>query len=245
MIHPESMPRTVPEMLETLSRIRDNARLQGHLLSLDARKRWEAIEDSLRGVQVRLERSGGELSSATLDTFREATQAAKSLLEEVDGTTELTRSVRELMNSQPATCSPEDSLNRAVQLFWELDCGCVPVVDAERRVVGMITDRDVCMAAYTQGRPLADLTVESAMSKVVHCCSPEDTIGEAARVMAEKQVRRLPVVEDGKLAGMLSLADLTQHVQHHRGNRAPGWLALGHTIAAVSEPRNQRARAAE
>src|SRR5262245_6101900 len=62
--------------------------------------------------------------------------------------------VREIMSTDLETCRADDTLDRAARLMWEHDCGVVPVVDHEGTAVGMITDRDICMAAYTQGRPL-------------------------------------------------------------------------------------------
>ena len=75
--------------------------------------------------------------------------------------------VEQLMSRDVKTCQATEMLNRAAQLMWENDCGCVPVVDEDGRAVGMITDRDVCMAAYTQGRLLDALPVASAMDSIV------------------------------------------------------------------------------
>src|SRR5690606_28351921 len=68
--------------------------------------------------------------------------------------------VRELMTRDVQVCGPRDDLNRAAQIMWDHDCGVVPVVDSERRPIGMVTDRDVCMAAYTQGKPLSAIRAE-------------------------------------------------------------------------------------
>ena len=75
--------------------------------------------------------------------------------------------VGELMSRDVRTCATSDSLNDAARIMWEADCGCAPVVEADGTVVGMITDRDICMAAYTQGRRLMQMTVESTASKNV------------------------------------------------------------------------------
>ena len=75
--------------------------------------------------------------------------------------------IQNLMTRDVRTCRREDVLVEAARIMWENDCGSVPVVDAQRHVVGMITDRDICMAAYTRGQRLADMTVESAMSKTI------------------------------------------------------------------------------
>lgn len=117
--------------------------------------------------------------------------------------------VEQMMNRAVKTCSPQDSLNKAAQVMWENVCGAVPVVDSEAKPVGFLTDRDICMAAYTQGKPIQEMTVEGAMAHKVVCCQVSDELGHAMRLMGENHVRRLPVVgPDGKLAGVLSLDDL-------------------------------------
>lgn len=117
--------------------------------------------------------------------------------------------VRELMTSPAYTCQPQDSLARAAQLMWDHDFGILPVVDREGRVGGTITDRDICMAAFTGGRRLDELRVADSMSKGLFVCSPDDDITVAASRMVEHQVHRLPIVDaKGKLVGLLSLNDL-------------------------------------
>ena len=150
--------------------------------------------------------------------------------------------VQELMSTDIATCSPNDMLNHAAQIMWEHDCGAVPVVDAESHVVGMLTDRDICMAAYTTGKPLWEISVSSACAHAVLSCKLNDSIKTAENVMRNAQVRRLPVVdEEGKLYGMLSLGDLAIHV-HKPRLRANGlsYESIAMTLAAISEPAAER-----
>lgn len=117
--------------------------------------------------------------------------------------------VRDLMTPDPWTCGPRDSLEAAARLLWDHDVGALPVVD-EGRLVGVLTDRDICMAACTQGRALAELPVGPAMSRELHTARPEDGLGSAMATLRDAQVRRLPVVDEGgALVGMLSLSDLT------------------------------------
>jgi CBS domain-containing protein len=117
--------------------------------------------------------------------------------------------VQDVMTRVVHTCRPEDSLEMAAGLLWERDCGCLPVVDGEGHVQAIITDRDICMAAYTQGRRLGDLRVADSMSQKAVTCRPEDDVAEAARKMCEHEIRRLPVVDrDRKVRGVLSLNDL-------------------------------------
>jgi len=117
--------------------------------------------------------------------------------------------VEQIMNREVKTCGPKDSLNKAAQIMWDQPCGAVPVVDDQDRLVGFLTDRDICMAAYTQGKALEELRVETAMARKVAFCSADDDLGSAAQLMRQNRTRRLPVVNrDGTLVGLLSLDDL-------------------------------------
>jgi CBS domain-containing protein len=234
-------PQTAKEMIDALAVARDRIRVQAHLFSLDAVKRWQPIEKTLLDLQSTLEASGERVAATATSTFREVTQAAKALLKDLDGSLELAGPVREIMGRDPVACAPTDPLNRAAQIMWEQDCGAVPVVYPDGSVAGVITDRDLCMAAYTRGQPLSAMSIESAMSRTVHTCSPDDSIGHAARTMAREQVRRLPVVEHSKLVGVLTLADIAREVRDSGGNRAAACVALAHVLAAISGSRPEKA----
>jgi len=123
--------------------------------------------------------------------------------------------------------------------MWETDCGCVPIVEKEEggpRVIGMITDRDICMAGYTQGRPLSAIRVDSAMAKQLHTCRPTDSIEEALNILRTHQVRRLPVVDNGgRLVGMLSLADAAREAvrEHGRKGREVTEAGIGEVLEAI------------
>lgn len=128
--------------------------------------------------------------------------------------------IEQLMTRPVHSCQAQDALNRAAQIMWDADVGCVPVVDAEDRVVGMITDRDIAMASYTRGCTLDTIPVESAMAKQVHTCSPGDDIATAEKRMREFQVRRLPVIDAaGKLAGIVSMNDIAIEAAQEKGTR--------------------------
>lgn len=143
--------------------------------------------------------------------------------------------VERIMKRGVRTCRPDDRLSTAAQIMWECDCGCVPVVEAGD-VVGMLTDRDVCMAAYTQGRALADIPVESAMAREVSTCRAGDAISTALETLERKQLHRLPVLDEhGRLAGMLSLADVAAEAE--QPGRTPIEQRLGEVVEAISRPR--------
>jgi len=134
------------------------------------------------------------------------------------------------------TCAPEDPLYRPAQIMWEHDCGCVPVVDDSGRLSGIITDRDICMAAYTKGLPLNSIRAAEVMSRHVHMCASDDTLERAIGRMAEAEVRRLLVVsEDGKLRGIVSLADVARGAAllgHHEAE-----AIVFRLLGALSKPR--------
>ena len=149
--------------------------------------------------------------------------------------------VQELMRSDVKTCRREDTLERAAQIMWENDCGCIPVVDQELRAVGIITDRDACMGAYTQGRPLWDVPVSTAMSRQVWFCRPEDTISAAEKILQEKRIRRLPVVDaGGRLVGVLSLNDIACEAARERTQKRKDVSdsEIGEVLSSICEPRS-------
>ncbi len=149
--------------------------------------------------------------------------------------------VKKLMITEVGSCPSRDNLETAAQVMWELDCGCVPIVDPDSKVVGMLTDRDICMAAYTQGRALGKISVSNVMSKEVYSCSPEDDLTVAENIMESKQVRRLPVIDDeGRLVGLLSLNDIARRSAQDEGKkRAVKGLRpteVAHTLAGICQP---------
>lgn len=117
----------------------------------------------------------------------------------------------QLMSRNVTTCLPQDSLQTAAGRMWDQDVGCLPVLDDEGHVIGIVTDRDACMAAYTQGRALGSVSVESAMAHRVFSCLPTDRIEDVEAVMKEHQVRRVPVIdEQGHLVGLISMNDIAR-----------------------------------
>lgn len=146
--------------------------------------------------------------------------------------------VHELMSHPVLTCLPEDSLEKAARLLWERDCGVLPVVDRDGRVRATITDRDICMGAYTRGRALGDMKVADSMSPALVSCRTDDEIGAAAQKMSEHAVRRLPVLDsEGRIRGILSLNDLARAAERDEGAAGQALRVL----KAVSRPRQSKA----
>jgi CBS domain-containing protein len=148
-----------------------------------------------------------------------------------------------LMSRTVYTCSPQDSLEQATRIMWESDVGCLVVTNAENEPIGMITDRDVAIAAYTQGVPLRDSRVDSAMAHHVMTCAPNTALGELEILMRSAQIRRLPVVDTrGKLMGIVTLSDIARNAQSGplRMTEIPG---LARTFAAITERRSSASAA--
>ncbi len=128
--------------------------------------------------------------------------------------------VEKLMMTAVRTCHADDQASVAAQLMWEGDCGAVPVVDDASHVIGMVTDRDLCMASYLEGKPLHSIAVERAMSQDVWACQPQDDLSTAEKIMREHRVRRLPVTDgEGQLRGILSLSDLSREAMKEARNK--------------------------
>lgn len=148
--------------------------------------------------------------------------------------------VKDIMIHPVRSCGPETNLAAAAMMMWDSDCGVLPVVNFEGKVIGMITDRDVCMAAATRSRPAAEITVFETITGEVYACAPGDDVHAAMETMAKHQVRRLPVVDrDGRLAGLLSLNDIALHAGEAKGWRAPAitYEDLARTLKAIDAHR--------
>lgn len=148
--------------------------------------------------------------------------------------------VSKLMCSAVITCRPEDSLESAAQKLWNHDIGCLPVVDGENHPVGMLTDRDICMAGYTQGRLLKDIRVDSVMSRTVFSAPGTDRIEDVEVVMRKHKVHRVPIVdEQNRLVGILSTNDLAREAATEVRRKYPDVAEdeFVSTLACICEPR--------
>jgi len=144
------------------------------------------------------------------------------------------------MTREVHTCRPETSMNEAAHLMWAGDCGVLPVVDADERLVGVITDRDLCMGAFFQGRSLKELTVGESMTRTVFSCLISDSVEQVIRRMGDERVRRLPVLDaSGALVGILSLNDLARRLVGLPDERTRARLVarLAEALASISETR--------
>jgi CBS domain-containing protein len=145
--------------------------------------------------------------------------------------------VSELMTRRVRSCNPHHSLDVVMRILWEEDLGALPVVNDEGQPLAMITDRDVSIAAYTQGKPLWQIPIHSAMSRQLYTAHVSDDLGSAERTMRRHQLRRLPVVDEStRLVGILSLADIARaRAEARPSNSAEEPLAeLALTLSSIT-----------
>jgi len=144
--------------------------------------------------------------------------------------------VKEIMTVNPKACTTTTNLAEAASFMWNYDCGILPVVADGGTVVGLITDRDICIGGATGNRKLSEIAVEETMSRTVYSCAPEDDVRKALKTMQERKVRRLPVVApDGTLEGILSINDVTLNAKESRGKKVPqvSFRAVVQTYKAI------------
>lgn len=128
--------------------------------------------------------------------------------------------VRDVMAKMPKSCASGMNLAQAADLMWTGRCGALPVVDDEGDVIGILTDRDICLRVATRDCRPSEMTAGEAMTRRVAVCHPDDDIHSALKTMRSRKVRRLPVVSsEGRLVGMLSVSELLPHARHIDGSR--------------------------
>jgi CBS domain-containing protein len=144
--------------------------------------------------------------------------------------------VREIMTRDVIACQKETDLGAAARLMLGGGCGMLPVTDARGRLIGIITDRDIAVAAATRQRNAAHIAVHEAMSSRVRSCYADDGVTDALKQMAEAGVRRLPVVTgDGRLAGIVSMDDIVLRALDRPGGIASSAF-VNAFIAICSRP---------
>jgi len=130
--------------------------------------------------------------------------------------------VQDIMTSDVQCCSPDTNLAAAAKMMWDSDCGALPVLNVEGQVMGMITDRDICMATATKNKPASDITVWETVSGKARTCHISDDVHTALDIMKREKVRRLPVVdEDGVLQGIVAMNDFVLLAGEAKGGKVP------------------------
>lgn len=117
--------------------------------------------------------------------------------------------IQEICTANPRTCGPDSNLASVAGMMWESDCGIIPVVYWNNKILGVVTDRDIAIAASTRNLSPAAITAGDVISRKVHACRLQDDARTAMRTMTKECVRRLLVVDDsGRLQGIVSLNDI-------------------------------------
>jgi CBS domain-containing protein len=146
--------------------------------------------------------------------------------------------VQNIMSTEAFSVGSEQSLHDAARLMWEHNCGSAPVVNEDNQVVGMVTDRDIAMAAYLNGSCLSDIPVSVAQSKEVVCCKPDDEIDDVQYKMRTYQLHRIPVIDSNSQAvGIVSLNDIA--CAYKAGTKGVKAQDISMTLAAICNPMKQ------
>ena len=148
--------------------------------------------------------------------------------------------VRDAMTERVTTASPETTLEELASMMKSEDTGAIPVVE-EGELLGIVTDRDIVIRCIAEGGDPTEMTAENVISENLETIDPESDLEEAIELMADKQIRRLPVVENGELVGMLSIGD----VAVKQGDQEETGRALKDVSQGVKNSRKARPRAAQ
>lgn len=134
----------------------------------------------------------------------------------------------EVMTPSPTACQPENTAIEAAELMRREDCGLVPVVSENGKLIGVLTDRDIVVKIVAEGRDARSTAVSEVMSTDLVTCLPQETIETVMEQMATRQVRRIPIVErDGSLVGIVAQADIATRIANPQ--------ETGQVVQAISE----------
>lgn len=142
--------------------------------------------------------------------------------------------VQEIMTKDVGFCTTEDFLTKAAEIMWQKDCGIVPIINAEKIVVGMLTDRDICFALTTRNARADEIRASEVIGQSIIKCAPEDNIKDVLKKMRKYQIKRLPVTsQNGELIGIISLTDVLFATYKDKSLTKK----LDKTIKEISKPR--------
>lgn len=155
--------------------------------------------------------------------------------------------VQDVMSKTVASCRADTNLADATALMWEHNCGLLPIVNHEGMVIGVVTDRDICVALGTRDRRASEIKVSEVAYRAAVLCNAQDDLRPVLKVMAAERVRRLPVVDQkGTLIGVLSLDDVTLRARHHDDTDRPevSFEDVVNTLRAIYKGRSRARRSA-
>lgn len=139
--------------------------------------------------------------------------------------------VKDIMTKDPACVGPDATLGEIATLMKQEDCGSIPIVQGNK-LVGIVTDRDIVVRAIAAGKDPKTAKVSEIMSADPICVAPDDDVREAQKIMADRQVRRLPVVEDGRLCGIVVIGQIAR--REHDEEK------VGEVLEEISQPSSGR-----
>ena len=116
--------------------------------------------------------------------------------------------VRECMSENVSTIKPDATVTDCAKLMGKWHVGCIPVCDNNNKIVGIVTDRDILLRNVACSKDASTTKVSEIMTTNVQCCDVDDNIEDAQQIMIDEQIRRIPVIDNGKIVGILTLGDL-------------------------------------
>ncbi len=120
--------------------------------------------------------------------------------------------VKDCMCNNVAYLMPDSTIQDCAKLMCDKHVGCIPVCDENKKIVGLVTDRDVILRSIACEKDISKTPVSDIMTCKVWCCGPEEEIEQAEKTMAKEQIRRLPVVDEkNQVIGIITLGDLCTH----------------------------------
>lgn len=155
--------------------------------------------------------------------------------------------VKHVMTKNPTCCLVTDKARTAATIMRDERAGIVPVIDNEQsqKIVGVVTDRDLCMNVVAEGRDPNTVSVEECMTAGVVACATSDSVDKATELMKENQIRRIPVVDgDGRVQGIVSMADLVTRADLKMGETHDTLKKVSVPTPEPSKPRAHARRAA-
>ena len=155
--------------------------------------------------------------------------------------------IKHVMTKDPTCCVSSDTTQRAARIMRDEDTGVVPVIENEqsRQVVGIVTDRDLCMNVLAEGRDSRTTQVHEAMTTAVVACAPHDSVDKATELMRENQIRRIPVVdEQRRLIGIVARADIVGRANVRTTETHETLKTVSAPTAEPSKPRAKSRKAA-
>ena len=182
-------------------------------------------------MRVRVKRLGWVRTSGFRTALRHACDDRAT---GADGERGRLMKVREVMAKNPGFCGPETTLEQAIFLMRRNNCGFLPVVGDGGNVIGVITDRDICIALGTRNRTPADLRVWDVMPRKLFTCMEGDDVHCALKTLRSGRIRRLPVVDsDGALVGVLTIDDIVLHAREHLLRKDISYRDVENTYKAI------------